>query len=392
MFFPTASETFTSSRLRTLSALGHRMRVFALRAAPGGGEKLARERAVDSIPTSHNGVVSSLRGIVAAVKRPVLLSDTLRWLFGATKNSRSQLARALAILPRSFDILDRLEHDPPDVLHTEWGHYPTVVARLVQRRLPGVVVSISLIAYDLTAEFGATIDVVRDAEVVRTQAKTNVALISRFAGVPAERVSVVHDGVEFARIRRAYGREPKIAGRCVVAARLVPEKGVDDAIRVFALAKARVDKATLRVLGEGPDLGRLQRLARSLGVERSVEFLGHVSHERVIEEFAVAEILLHMSHHERLPNVVKEAMACRCACITTRTIGIEELIQDGVTGFIVEQRAVEPAAAAAISLLEGTTSPAAMGDAAFEFISKEFDHEHNVLQLVDLWRRAALQP
>src|SRR5690606_5389849 len=243
-----------------------------------------------------------------------------------TRGNIAQLARALAVLPRSFDILDSLEKDPPDVLHTEWGHYPTVVARLVQQRLPAIVVSISLIAYDLTTEFGGTIDVVKDAEVVRTQARANVEHIVRFAGLPKERVAVVHDGVEFARIRRVYGQTPKIAGRCVAAGRLVPQKGIDDAIRAFALSKARVGHASLRVLGEGADLGRLQRLTRELGIEDSVTFLGHVSHEQVIAEFSSAEIFLHMSHSERLPNVVKEAMACRCACITTRTVGIEELV------------------------------------------------------------------
>ena len=262
MTFPMASETFASSRLRSLSLMGHRMRVFALRTQHPNGRKLARERAVDEIPTSHNGLGSNLRGVIEALKRPALLWSTITWLLGATRRNREHLVKALAVVPRAFDILNTLEHDPPDVLHTEWGHYPTLVARLVQQRLPDVTVSISLIAYDLTTGFGGTVDVVRDADVIRTQARANVEHIAAFAGVPESRVSVVHDGVEFARVRRLYARVPKIAGRCAVAARLVPEKGIDDALRVFAAARVAAPHAHRRASSprrSGPRRGRRPR-------------------------------------------------------------------------------------------------------------------------------------
>lgn len=392
MQFPAHSETFISARLRSLVVMGHRLRVYALRASVPGGVQLARERAVDAIPTSHNGPITSLRGVIQALKRPALLADTLTWLFSATRGRLPQLIRALAVLPRSFDILDRLEHDPPDVLHAEWGHYPTIVARLVQQRLPGTVVSISLIAYDLTTEFGGTIDVVRDADVVRTQTRANVPHIARFVGIAEDRVAVVHDGVEFARIRRVYTRSSKVAGLCVVAGRLISAKGIDASIRVFAAAKARSSGASLKVLGTGPDLTRLKRLAAELGVLDAVEFLGHVSHEQVIEEFARAEVLLHLSHSERLPNVVKEAMACRCACVTTRTVGIEELVEDGATGFIVEHGDTEAAVSIVVRLLEGDLSTESIGNAAYEFIAANFDHESSVRSLASMWSAALALP
>lgn len=385
MQFPVHSETFISARLRSLLSMGHRLRVYALRGSAPGGEELARERAVDSIPTDHNGLRASLRGTVEALKRPVLLADTLTWLFGATRRSLPQLARSLVVLPRSFDILGRLEKDPPDVLHAEWGHYPTIVARLVQQRLPGTVVSISLIAYDLATQFGGTVDVVRDADVVRTQARANVEHITRFAGIDEERVSVVPDGVEFARVRRVYGRAPKVAGRGVVAGRLVPAKGIDDAIRAFALARRAAHGATLHVLGAGPDMPRLTALTRELGVADVVAFLGHVSQERVIEELSSAEVLIHLSHSERLPNVVKEAMACRCVCVTTRTVGIEELVEHGATGYIVEHGDVHGAARLVADSLANAARVAAIGEAAYRFVATHFDHETSVRRLAGLW-------
>lgn len=386
--FPAPSETFISARLRSLAVMGHHVRVYALRGSVPGSRQLALERAVDAIPTSHNGLVTSARGVWRALSRPKLLVDTLTWLFGATRGKRAQLLRALVVLPRSFDILHSLELDPPDVLHAEWGHYPTIVARLVQHRLPKTVVSISLIAYDLTTEFGGAIDVVRNADVIRTQTQANVNHISRFAGISAGRVSVIHDGVEFARIRRVYRGSDKVMGRCVVAGRLVPAKGVDAAIRVFAAARAAAAGATLRVMGTGPDLIRLRRLADELGLLDAIEFLGHVPHEQAIQEFASAEILLHLSHDERLPNVVKEAMACRCACVTSRTVGIEELVEDGKTGFIVDHGDIETAITTVARLLKGDLSVRTVGDAAYRFIASNFDHETSVKELASMWSSA----
>ena len=388
MRFPGPSETFISSRLRTLVDMGHHVRVFALRGQLHDRDALARERGVESIPTSHNGFATNVAGTFEAFRRPGLLLATLRWLFTTSSANLPQLFTALAIVPRSFDILAQLEREAPDVLHTEWGHYPAVVAYLVTNRLPRTIVSVSLIAYDLDAEFGGSVDVVRQASVIRTQARVNVEKIARFTGVDAQRVDVVYDGVDLGLIHRIHANVTKVPGRFVAAGRLIPEKGIDDAIRVFAATKARAGATSLVVLGDGHERGRLHQLAVELGVADSVTFLGHVSHERALEEFARAEIHLHMSHSERLPNVVKEAMACHCVCITTRTAGIEELVDSGVTGFVVEVGDVATASDIAVELLDGGAAMAAIGEAAHSFVAEHFDHDRNVRLLLDLWSQA----
>lgn len=389
MQFPGPSETFISSRIRTLLDSGHEPRVFALRGALAGHDNLARERNVETIRTSHNGFRSSLNGIAEGFKRPELLFRSIAWILRTSRRNIAQLTTALAILPRSFDILAQLEREVPDVLHTEWGHYPSVIAFLVQKRLPDTVVSVSLIAYDLDAEFGGTIEVVRNASVVRTQAHVNVDQIARFTGISPARVAVIYDGVDLKPIRAIHTTIDKVPGRFVVAGRLIPEKGIDDAIRVFAATRSKVEGIHLRILGDGSDFDRLHLLARDLGVDRDIEFLGHVSHEQVLKEFSSAEIHLHMSHSERLPNVVKEAMACECVCITSRTAGIEELVEDGATGFVVGLGEIERSALIAEELLQDPKKMATIGAAAHRFVEANFDHDDNVHLLLDLWLSAA---
>lgn len=388
MQFPVASETFVSARLETLHGMGNRVRVFTLRPPSSDVDKLVEERALHGLELSQNGLPASLRGTLAALRRPGLLAKTLWWLWRCSRGRPGHLWLALAILPRSFDVLAHLERHPPDLLHLEWGHFPVVAARLVQQRLPEVIVSTSLIAYDLTTEFGGTVDVTRDADVVRTQAAINVEQITRFTGVDAERVAVVYDGVDMRRLDGLNGDAEKVPGRVVCAARLVPAKGVDDAIRVFAAALPSAPFATLRILGEGSDRSRLERLAAELGVSGSVEFLGMVSHEQVLRELGCAEVLLHLSRRERLPNVVKEAMACACLPITSRTVGIEELVEHGETGFVVEQGDLAQAARLLERTLTGEINILPMMQAGRKFISRTFDHQRNVDKLVRLWREA----
>jgi len=384
--YPAASETFVTARLKTLHALGHRLHIYTMRPRHKDHQKLLDERELHALVADQNSVGASLRGVLQALARPVLLFDTLRWLWRRTSDRPEHLRFSLLILPRSFDILAKLEQEPPAVLHLEWGHFPSVTAHLVQQRLPEVIVSTSLIAYDLTTEYGGTIDVTRAADVIRTQAAINVPQIAGFTGVGPERIAVIYDGVDMARIDDLNAASQKVPGRVVCAARLVPDKGVDDAIRVFAAARRAAPDATLHVLGDGPEAERLKRLATELGVMDTVEFMGLVSHDQVLRELGGAEVLLHLSLKERLPNVVKEAMACACLAITTRTVGIEELVTDGQTGFVVEHGDLATPTALLSKALSAELPLRQITEAARHFIADNFDHQANVEKLVSSWR------
>jgi glycosyltransferase involved in cell wall biosynthesis len=112
---------------------------------------------------------------------------------------------------------------------------------------------------------------------------------------------------------------------------------MDDVLRVFAAVQESFEASRLVIMGDGPERRRLEELAVKLGVEENVAFPGHVSERRVFEEMARADVFLFLSDKagERLPNVVKEAMVCGCFCVSSRTPGMEELIDNGVDGYLV---------------------------------------------------------
>jgi glycosyltransferase involved in cell wall biosynthesis len=280
------------------------------------------------------------------------------------------------------DIFWSLRADRPDVVHLFWGHYPCLVGFLVQRHLRPTALSVFLGAYDLLRQFPGSALVACRADVVWTHAKCNVpALIG--LGVSPTKIRVVYRGVDVAQF--PMRDTAKVKGRVVTAGRLHPEKAMDDVLVAFSRILVTWPHGSMMVLGEGRDRSRLDGLVDSLGMCAHVTFRGHLSQDQVREEMSAAEVFVLMSRNasERLPNVVKEAMASGCVCVVTRTPGIDELVQDGVNGFVVEQGDVEAAARRISMALRTPERAAAMRAAAREWIVKRFD----VTRSVALYRR-----
>jgi N-acetyl-alpha-D-glucosaminyl L-malate synthase BshA len=127
-----------------------------------------------------------------------------------------------------------------------------------------------------------------------------------------------------------------------------PVKRVLDCIRILAEVRKQVP-AHLLMVGDGPDRGAAEHLARELKISPHVSFLGKQNHvERLIP---LAHALLMPSEMESFGLVALEAMACGVAPIATRVGGVPELITDGETGFMEALGDVAAQAERAIELL-----------------------------------------
>ena len=117
--------------------------------------------------------------------------------------------------------------------------------------------------------------------------------LARELGVDPGRIHVIPNGVDARRFdlpqadRRmaAFRRRHGLAGRPFFAtvARLMPHKGIDTAIRALPALHQTLPDATYVVVGDGPDAGRLRHLARRLGVDHAVRFVGRVSDAEVVD-------------------------------------------------------------------------------------------------------------
>ncbi|HUA17775.1 MAG TPA: N-acetyl-alpha-D-glucosaminyl L-malate synthase BshA [Bryobacteraceae bacterium] len=110
-----------------------------------------------------------------------------------------------------------------------------------------------------------------------------------------------------------------------------PVKRVTDCVRILAEVM-RETPAHLYMVGDGPDRPEAHRLARELGLDSQVTFLGKQDHvERLFPEM---DVLLMPSEMEAFGLGALEAMACGVPAVATGAGGLPELVTDGVDGFL----------------------------------------------------------
>lgn len=155
-------------------------------------------------------------------------------------------------------------------------------------------------------------------------------------------------------------------------------KGLAQLLGALALLP---DNVIVRVVGGGvDDIEKFRRLAKTLGVENRVDFLGR--RNDVPELMNSSDLMIMPSSFEAWPLVVLEAMACGNPVLMTRVGGSEEMIHDGITGFKI-QRESEDIARCVKIILEDKNLLGQMSKNCIEF-SKEYSWSKIAKSYIDL--------
>ena len=151
-------------------------------------------------------------------------------------------------------------------------------------------------------------------------------------GVRGLDVAAIYNGI--ALPRKAAEKEALDTGiprpYFISSGRLVPWKGFDILIRLMA----RLPHWHFALLGDGPERGRLEELARELGVADRVHFMGQVPREEVLAFLGDADAFVLNTSFESFSFQIVEAMAMRVPVIATRVGSIPELIDDKEEGML----------------------------------------------------------
>ena len=148
-----------------------------------------------------------------------------------------------------------------------------------------------------------------------------------------------------------------------------PVKRVLDCIRILAKVR-QTTPATLWMVGDGPDRGPAEILARDLGLEDFVNFLGKQDHvERLIPK---AHVLLLPTELEAFGLAALEGMACGVPPVATNAGGVPELVTDGVDGFLEAVGDTSAQANRVVELLTDEALHARMSAAARETALRRF--------------------
>jgi glycosyltransferase involved in cell wall biosynthesis len=159
---------------------------------------------------------------------------------------------------------------------------------------------------------------------------------------------------------------------------LVPPKGVHHLINAFAYAIKQVPTSQLNIIGrpENPDyIQALKIQIEEHHLQEKVLFIPEIPQQKLCHEVAQSTVLVLPSLSEGLGRVLVEAMAAGTPVIGTHVGGIPDIIQDGVTGFLVPPADEKALGRKIVYLLENPQEVLAMGQRGREFVQTYFSPE-----------------
>ncbi|MBG0786420.1 MAG: glycosyltransferase [Anaerolineaceae bacterium] len=248
--------------------------------------------------------------------------------------------------------------------------------------------------------------VMQAADRIIAATEAEVGQLEQLYGVNRSKVSIVPPGVDthhfypipMDEAKEAIGISPKDRMALFVG-RIEPLKGVDTLIRAMAILKEKcvqyICPHYLVIIGGDPEghperdeseMGRLQILARSLGLNDIVFFLGRRGQHTLPYYYSAAEVVVMPSHYESFGMVALEAMACGTPVIASRVGGLAHLVKDGETGFFVPAQDPEALADKLRLLFVQHNLREDMGKQAVDY-AQEFRWETITAQIAEIYQQ-----
>jgi colanic acid/amylovoran biosynthesis glycosyltransferase len=338
--FPLVTETFILREFEAVSRQpGITLELFSL--FPGD-ERVVHEEARKWIPRLHTGRAgAALRALVGwAIAKPGVVAKILAAAVKDYWRHPARLLRTLATIPLALDHARTAQRLGLDHLHAHWATYPAEAAWVIHQ-LTGIPYSFTPHAHDIFVEQAGLARKLADCEFAVAISQYNRGFLRAHTS-PEKHLPLIRYGIPLEQIPYAPKPDTTPASPTVLCVSSFREyKGHSFLIK--ALAESRgLDGWTLVCAGSGPTRHSIEELARRLGVEGQVSFVGSVDQAEVASLLSRCDLLVQPSvvarngDTEGIPNTLIEAMAAGVPVVATDVSGVSELVEDGVTGFLAE--------------------------------------------------------
>ncbi|MGF1478670.1 MAG: glycosyltransferase [Cyanophyceae cyanobacterium] len=406
--FPVLSETFILNQIGGLLERGHQVDIYALEGY--SGEKkvhpivshyqlLERARYVASVPDNFGcRCLKALQlFILKGWKKPLTILKSLNVL---------KYGKQAASLRLFYSTTAFLEQRNYDIVHCQFGVYA------VQGKYPedpGVLVlrSLGLLRGKLITAFrGWDISwyVKQQGEDVYTQLfqlgdffLTNCHFFGDRViklGCQPEKVAVLGSGIDLAKFvykPRQFPADGQV--RLATTGRLVEKKGIEYSIRAVATLIEQYPNIEYNIIGDGCLRQELQQLIADLGIGNHVKLLGWRQQGEIIRildrsHLFLAPCVTAQDGNQDAPvNTLKEAMLMGLPVISTNHGGIPELVQDGVSGYLVPERDAQAIADRLQYLLQNSQLWPVLGQQGRQAVEQHYDINQLNDELVSIYHQ-----
>jgi glycosyltransferase involved in cell wall biosynthesis len=219
--------------------------------------------------------------------------------------------------------------------------------------------------------------------------------LTTLALLPEQRHELIYNAVDLSRVNNNEERAAAFRARHSIPADrvvivqvswMIPEKGITELLETARLLVATNARVHFVLVGEGAYREQFMKDAEAMGLTEYVTWTGLVQDPFGEGVYDTADIICQLSEWEELFGwMIAEAMAFGKPIVATRVGGIPELVDDGVSGFLVERGDRLAAAEKLGRLASDEDLRRQMGHAGREIVRKKFDLRRNVAQLLDLY-------
>lgn len=394
--YPQTSQSFIRRELKGLERLGLDVERIAMRRSPAPlvdpQDRAEEGRTHYVLEVGAAGLALALLRV--CLTRPAGFVAALRagWAMGAA--SPLGRLRHLIYLAEACHVLGLVRARGVEHIHAHFGTNAAAVARLV-RRLGGPGYSFTVHGpeeFDAPAALSLAAKM-REAEFTVAISSFGRSQLCRWLPHDAwERVKVVHCGIDPGHFP-VPGPAPEAGLALLCIGRLAEQKGQLILVPTMARLRAALPGLHLTLIGDGPLRAPLERAIAAEGLGGHVTLAGWQAEAGVRAALARSHALVLPSFAEGLPMVIMEAMAAGRPVIATYVAGIPELVQPGVTGWLVpagDQAALADAVRALAALTP--EERAAMGQAGRERVLERHDMYREAEKLAGHFRAAIAAP
>jgi glycosyltransferase involved in cell wall biosynthesis len=298
----------------------------------------------------------------------------------------ADVLKRLSVLPKAYYLIKLLRKSSISHVHCYSTTTVATIGLILSREL-GVPFSFTLhTSSQLTdsCKFSYQ-EIISRSQFIRTIShKTKQDLIAFFPNLAMD-ITCVHLGL----VQNKRGKDSNFVNQTpltiTMACVLEPYKDVVTAISVIDLLKVEFPAVSLQIYGDGSEKLKLEKLTKERTLSSNIKFMGSVPRDELLTvlESRKGGILLLTSNskggtEEGIPVIAMEAMRSGIITIATRNGGIQELIQENVNGFIVEQEDVAGIAEKVSEVLSSSISEREMmGLKAQITVAEKFNSEIN---------------
>jgi glycosyltransferase involved in cell wall biosynthesis len=294
------------------------------------------------------------------------------------------LSAVLNFLPACVRLASLVRQLRPGIIHS-FLFRANICGRLAGRLL-GVPVVISSLRVTEAGILPHLVDRLTSGMVDRYTAVSEAVrqeAISR-AGIAPEKIIMIPNGIECPELPPdATATEGSGSFTIGLPGRFHRQKGHAVLLHALNLMAGQQPPVRAFLWGEGPDEDALKKMALDLGIADRVRFMGVV--DNPVEAMAGMDAIVLPSLWEGMPNAVLEAMAAGKPVAASRIAGMDELVQDGVTGLLCGPGNAGELAAALLRLARDRQLARAMGEAGRKLAREKFSIKATVAATVGLY-------